>query len=77
MDWLNQLNVDKFILFTLVLTRVSGLTMTAPIYGTKDVPIRVRALYVTGLGSVDYAVAMARRAALSRHYAQLSGFYRR
>jgi flagellar biosynthetic protein FliR len=44
MDWLNYLNTDKFILFTLVLTRVSGLTVTAPIYGGKDVPMRVRAL---------------------------------
>ena len=41
MDWLNYLNSDKFILFTLVLTRVSGLTMTAPIYGTKEVPMQV------------------------------------
>ena len=38
MDWLRQLDVEKFLLFTLVLTRVSGLLMTAPIYGTKDVP---------------------------------------
>jgi flagellar biosynthesis protein FliR len=49
MDWLNQLNVDKFIAFTLVLTRVSGLTMTAPIYGSKDVPMRVRALLALAL----------------------------
>lgn len=49
MDWLNQLNVDKFILFTLVFIRVSGLTMTAPIYGSKDVPMRVRALLALSL----------------------------
>jgi flagellar biosynthesis protein FliR len=49
MDWLNYLNSDKFILFTLVLTRVSGLTMTAPIYGTKEVPMQVRALLALAL----------------------------
>ncbi len=49
MDWLNQFNADKFILFTLVLTRVSGLTMTAPIYGAQEVPLRVRALLAFAL----------------------------
>jgi len=45
MDWLQQIDVGKFILFTLVLTRVSGLLMTAPIYGTPDIPLQVRALF--------------------------------
>jgi flagellar biosynthetic protein FliR len=49
MDWLGQLDLQKFLLFTLVLTRVSGLTMTAPIYGTKEVPIQVRALLAVAL----------------------------
>ncbi len=49
MDWLRQFDVEKFLLFTLVLTRVSGLTMTAPIYGTKDVPMQVRALLAMAL----------------------------
>jgi flagellar biosynthetic protein FliR len=49
MEWLNQLNVEKFILFTLVFTRVSGLTITAPIYGGKDVPASVRALLALAL----------------------------
>ena len=35
---------ETFLLFTLVLTRVSGLTITAPIFGGKDAPARVRAL---------------------------------
>jgi flagellar biosynthetic protein FliR len=48
-DWLRQLDPEKFLLFTLVLTRVSGLTMTAPIYGTKDVPLQVRALLAVAL----------------------------
>ncbi len=49
MAWLSQFNVEKFLLFTLVLTRISGLTMTAPIYGTNDVPMQVRALLAMAL----------------------------
>ena len=49
MDWLTQIDTEKFLLFTLVLTRVSGLTMTAPIYGTKDVPMQVRGLLAVTL----------------------------
>jgi flagellar biosynthetic protein FliR len=44
MDWLVNLDTEKFLVFTLVLTRVSGLTMTAPLYGTKEVPSQVRVL---------------------------------
>jgi flagellar biosynthesis protein FliR len=39
----------KFILFTLVLARVGGLTMTAPIYGTQEVPLRVRMVLMAAL----------------------------
>ena len=49
MDWLRQLDLEKFLLFTLVLSRVSGLTMTAPIYGTREVPMQVRALLAVAL----------------------------
>lgn len=45
MPWLEWLGVEKFLLFTLVLTRVSGLLMTAPVFGAKDTPMRVRALF--------------------------------
>ena len=34
MQWLRLLDPARFLLFTLILTRVSGLVMTAPIYGT-------------------------------------------
>ena len=37
------------ILFALVFARVAGLTMTAPIYGTNDVPLQVRVLLAAGL----------------------------
>ena len=44
MDWLRLIDVDRFVVFTLVLTRVSGLIMTAPIFGTKEAPMMVRGL---------------------------------
>ena len=44
MDWLSQIDVSRFLTFTLVLTRVSGLMVTAPIYGSNEIPMRVRAL---------------------------------
>lgn len=49
MDWLSQIDAQKFVLFTLVLARVSGLVMTAPIYGTPEIPARVRALFAFAL----------------------------
>jgi flagellar biosynthetic protein FliR len=45
MDWLTIFELDKFLLFTLVFTRVTGLMMTAPIYGTSDIPMQTRALF--------------------------------
>jgi flagellar biosynthetic protein FliR len=44
MDWLRLLDPEKFVLFTLVLTRVSGLFVTAPVFGTTEAPATVRAL---------------------------------
>ncbi|MGO8750543.1 MAG: flagellar biosynthetic protein FliR [Thermoguttaceae bacterium] len=49
MDWLEHLDAQKFLLFTLVLTRVSGLCVTAPIYGTQQVPTQIRALVAFAL----------------------------
>ena len=44
MDWLARFDAEKFLVFTLVLTRVSGLMFTAPLYGTNEVPRQVRVL---------------------------------
>lgn len=41
--------VSQFIVFTLVLSRVAALIMTAPIYATNDVPFRVRILLAVAL----------------------------
>lgn len=35
---------DKLVLLTFIVARVAGLTMTAPIYGTNDVPVGIRGL---------------------------------
>jgi flagellar biosynthesis protein FliR len=39
-----MLNVDRFLIFTLVLTRVSGLLIASPVMGAKEAPMMVRAL---------------------------------
>ncbi len=41
---LAALNVDRFLIFTLVLTRISGLLMATPVMGAKEAPMTVRAL---------------------------------
>ena len=51
MTWLNEVHrllpwfEPQLWLFMLVLTRASGLVMTAPLLGARDVPLRVRALF--------------------------------
>src|SRR5688572_19336220 len=49
MHWLQAYGANVFLVFTLVLSRLSGLMMTAPIYGSMEVPARVRALLVVAL----------------------------
>lgn len=41
--------VSRFMLFTLVLTRTSGVVMTAPLFGTQALPRRVRALLAVAM----------------------------
>jgi flagellar biosynthetic protein FliR len=43
-DSLALLNVEKFLIFTLVLTRTSGLLIASPIFGPAQAPATVRAL---------------------------------
>ena len=44
MTSLALLNVEKFLIFTLVLTRTSGLLIASPIFGATQAPATVRAL---------------------------------
>ena len=39
-----QLYLNQFLVFVLVLSRISGLVVAAPIFGSRSVPIRIRAL---------------------------------
>src|SRR5690242_14314147 len=41
--------LSPFVTFTFVLAQVSGLIMTAPLFGSSDVPTRVRALLAFAL----------------------------
>jgi len=52
MDWPWQLNANTFVLFTLVLARVGGMILTAPICGTREVPLQVRGLLAFALAAL-------------------------
>jgi flagellar biosynthetic protein FliR len=45
-----ELYLDQFLIFVLVITRMSGLMMTAPIYGTQAVPFQARAFLTIAMG---------------------------
>jgi flagellar biosynthetic protein FliR len=47
-----QVYFPQFVLFVLVLTRISGLIMTAPVFGTRSAPMRVRAFLALGLALI-------------------------
>jgi flagellar biosynthetic protein FliR len=49
MSWIAQINPSLVIVFTLVLSRVSGLVAAAPLAGMQQVPMQVRALIVLAL----------------------------
>jgi flagellar biosynthetic protein FliR len=47
-----QVYFAQFVLFVLVLTRISGLIMTAPVFGTRSAPMRVRAFLALSLALI-------------------------
>ena len=47
-----ELYRDQFLIFTLVLARVSGLVLTAPVFGTREIPIQVRGLFAFSLAAL-------------------------
>lgn len=49
MSWLAQLDAGKFVLFTLILSRVGGLVTAAPIFSSRDAPLQFRALLVVAI----------------------------
>ena len=77
MDWFSQFDLGHFVLFTLVLSRVSGLVMTAPIYGDQDVPMQVRGLLAFALAVLIVPSQWDVSVEYPRHDAQLPGLRRR
>lgn len=49
MSFLQTYLLNQIVVFTLVLTRVSGLVMTAPVFGSKEIPLRVRGLFAVAI----------------------------
>src|SRR5580698_1396052 len=49
MDWLAELLTTHLVLFTLVLARVGGLVITAPLFAALAVPKNVRAIMAFAL----------------------------
>lgn len=52
MTLLEQLLLDRFLLFTFVLARVGGLIAIAPIFGGRSVPIRIRAYLAVAIAAL-------------------------
>jgi flagellar biosynthetic protein FliR len=49
---MSPLFISPFITFTFVLARVSGLIMTAPLFGTAEIPTQVRALFAFAIALI-------------------------
>ena len=64
MTVVGQLLTPLLLTFTLVLTRVSGLLMSAPIFGTNDIPMRVRAFLAIALALLVTPLQVSHKAAL-------------
>ena len=52
MSALIELYRDQLLLFVLILTRISTLVMTAPIFGSRNVPVRIRAFLAIGFALI-------------------------
>jgi flagellar biosynthetic protein FliR len=60
MSWLLLLNPSLLVIFMLVLARVAGIVITAPIYGGPEIPAQVRVLLAIMLAMLVTPVQMAR-----------------
>jgi flagellar biosynthetic protein FliR len=52
MEWLNDTLSLQVVVFSLVLARISGLMLVAPVLGSREIPMRVRALLAMALALV-------------------------
>jgi flagellar biosynthetic protein FliR len=46
MDWYQYIDTSRVLVFTLVLTRISGIVIMSPVIGGSEIPVQVRALFV-------------------------------
>jgi len=60
MDWWHLIDTSRVFVYMLVLTRISGLVIMAPILHTTDAPVQYRALLAFAFFVDDYAVAVVR-----------------
>ena len=63
MSWLSLLDPSLLIIFTLVLSRMAGLLVTAPIYGGTDIPPQARILLAVALAMLITPSQLARAVA--------------
>ena len=52
MEFLLSIYTNQFLVFLLVLTRVSGLVMVAPVWSSRSMPVRVRAFLAIGIALI-------------------------
>src|SRR5262249_55183055 len=45
----SQIDAGRLVLFALVLARTSGVVMSSPVFGSKEVPLKIRALMALAL----------------------------
>lgn len=48
-DWFSYIDTTRVLVFVLVLTRISGIVVMSPVFGSSDLPMQVRALFVFAL----------------------------
>ena len=62
MPLLEQIDFARLVIFALVLARVGGLMLVAPVFGSRDIPANVRALLAAAASLLVFADAVERLA---------------
>ncbi len=52
MEFLLNIYMNQFLVFLLVLTRVGGLVVVAPVWSSRAIPVRIRALLAIGIALI-------------------------
>jgi len=67
-----ELYFDQFVVFVLVLTRISGLVMTAPIFGSRSIPYRIRGLLAVALAMIVTSIYWNHEVALPHNIIEMT-----